>query len=65
MSLGEFGSYSGPAIDRERDLLDEIARLRAAGYVAFMAMCDQRDNPDVELFQDAIDAFGCALTEKE
>ena len=39
----------------------EIARLRAAGHDAFMAMCQQRDNPDAEVFQDAIDALGRAL----
>lgn len=41
--------------------LAEIERLRAAGNAAFFAMCDQRDNPDAEVFQDAIDALGLAL----
>ena len=39
------------AAEAERD------RLRAALHVAFMAMCAQRDSPDDEVFQDAIDAM--------
>jgi hypothetical protein len=42
----------------------EIERLRAAGDAAFMAMCAYRDSPDKEVFQDAIDALGMALSER-
>jgi FAD/FMN-containing dehydrogenase len=42
-------------------LLDELERLGAAADAAFYAMCDQRDSPDEEVFQDAIDALGYAL----
>ena len=37
---------------------DEIERLYGLIHDAFMAMCAQRDNPDDEVFQDAIDALG-------
>ena len=36
--------------------------LEKAIHEAFMAMCAQRDNPDDEVFQDAIDALGLAVT---
>ena len=45
------------------DAADEIEQLRAAIHVAFMAMCAQRDNPDEEVFQDAIDALGLSVTD--
>ncbi len=41
---------------------ERVARLRAAANAAFFAMVDQRDNPDEEVFQDAIDALGVALS---
>lgn len=40
----------------------KIARLEAAGNEAFLAMCAYRDSPDEEVFQDAIDALGAALS---
>ena len=39
---------------------DRIEQLEAALHEAFMAMSNQRDNPDAEVFQDAIDALGMA-----
>ncbi len=36
--------------------------LRRAARDAFMAMCAHRDNPDDEVFQDAIDALGLACS---
>ena len=39
---------------------DRIEALEAALHAAFMAMCAQRDTPDDEVFQDAIDALGLA-----
>jgi hypothetical protein len=39
---------------------DRIEALEEALYDAFMAMCSHRDNPDDEVFQDAIDALGLA-----
>jgi hypothetical protein len=41
---------------------DRIEALEAALHAAFMAMCAQRDSPDEEVFQDAIDALGLATT---
>ncbi len=46
---------------RFREQMAEIEILRAAGHAAFLAMCDQRDTPDAEAFQDAIDALGLVL----
>lgn len=46
-------------------MIAEIERLRAAGDAAFYAMCNQRDNPCEELFQDAIDTLGLALAAKD
>jgi len=43
---------------------DEIARLKTAMHDAFMAMCAHRDKPDDELFQDAIDALGIAVSDE-
>ncbi len=42
----------------------EVARLRTVADSAFNAMCNQRDNPDDELFQNAIDELGVALNER-
>jgi len=47
------------------ELEAEIKRLREAAHVAFVAMCMQRDAPDNEVFQDAIDELGEALCEEE
>jgi hypothetical protein len=38
----------------------ELRGIVTAMHNAFMAMCAQRDNPDAEVFQDAIDALGLA-----
>jgi len=46
--------------DTEAKLAARIEALEAALREAFMAMCAQRDNPDEEVFQDAIDALGLA-----
>ncbi len=43
---------------------NRIEELEAALHIAFMAMCAQRDNPDDEVFQDAIDALGMATSER-
>lgn len=43
----------------------EIERLRIAGHDAFVEMCAYRDSPDLETFQDAIDALGIALGGKK
>jgi hypothetical protein len=43
---------------------DIVHRLRAAGDAAFLAMCSYRDSPDLEVFQDAIDALGMALSDE-
>jgi hypothetical protein len=48
--------------ERIGELEAEIERLRAAADAAFFAMCAQRDSPDDEVFQDAIDALGVALS---
>ena len=54
--------------DYKRDtlagLIGRIEELENALHAAFMAMCDQRDNPDGEVFQDAIDALGMAASAK-
>lgn len=42
-------------------LHDRVEALEVACHIAFMAMCAQRDNPDDEVFQDAIDALGMAV----
>jgi hypothetical protein len=42
----------------------EIERLQAAGDAAFYAMCSYRDSPDAEVFQDAIDTLGVALSDE-
>jgi hypothetical protein len=42
-----------------------IEELEAALHSAFMAMCAQRDNPDDEVFQDAIDKAGLASLKPE
>ena len=43
-----------------------IRELEGALHGAFMAMCAQRDSPDTEVFQDAIDALGtAALSSRE
>jgi hypothetical protein len=44
---------------------DRIEALEAALHTAFMAMCAQRDTPDDEVFQDAIDALGLAALAPE
>jgi hypothetical protein len=38
MSLGEFGSFSSPEIDRESDMLRENERLRSALEIAHGAL---------------------------
>ncbi len=45
------------------DLMAENARLRKVGHDAFMAMCAHRDSPDDEVFQEAIDALGLAVSQ--
>jgi hypothetical protein len=44
---------------------DRIEALEAALHDAFLAMCSHRDNPDDEVFQDAIDALGLAALDKD
>ena len=44
---------------------DRIEALEATLHAAFMAMCAQRDTPDDEVFQDAIDALGRATLAPE
>lgn len=39
----------------------ENRKLKAAASAAFYAMCNQRDTPDNEVFQDAIDTLGLNL----
>jgi uncharacterized protein YjaG (DUF416 family) len=39
---------------------NRIEALETALHIAFMAMCAQRDSPDNEVFQNAIDALGLA-----
>jgi hypothetical protein len=41
-----------------------VKTLETALHIAFMAMCAQRDNPDAEVFQDAIDALGLAANKE-
>jgi len=55
-------STADKATDLAMKYADEIKRLRAAGDAAFYAMCAQRDTPDDEAFQVAIDALGMALS---
>jgi len=51
--------------DNVDQLQQRIKTLEAAIHSAFMAMCAQRDSPDNEVFQDAIDALGLAATTLE
>lgn len=44
---------------------DCIEAMDAALHDAFMAMCSHRDNPDDEIFQDAIDALGLVVLDKD
>jgi hypothetical protein len=53
--------YDGALVEQHQQD-GEIERLQAAGDAAFYAMCAYRDSPDKEVFQDAIDALGGALS---
>jgi hypothetical protein len=58
----DFFERQFPASKIALEAADRIEALEAALHNAFMAMCDQRDHPDNEVFQDAIDALGMAAS---